>query len=91
MALLDRLFPGGRPCYRARDFIHPDLVGVPFTELLEQVGDDAWDRDSGRGRFIFYNTGPLKSHGKLDVIALGDTQGAADAALEEDFPQLWGL
>ncbi len=91
MALLDRLFPGGRPCYRARDFVHPELVGAPFTELLDQVGDEAWDRASGRGRFLFYNTGPLKSHGKLDVIALGESQAEADAALEEDLPRLWGL
>ena len=55
------------------------------------MGDEAWDRDSGRGRFLFYNTGPLKSHGKLDVIALGESQAEADAALEEDLPRLWGL
>lgn len=91
MALLDRLFPEGRPPYRARDFVHPDLVGVPFTELLNQVGDEAWDRNSNEGRFIFYNTGPLRSFGKLDVIALGTSQAAADAALEEDLPRLWGL
>jgi hypothetical protein len=91
MALLDRLFTDGRPPYRARDFIHPDLVGIPFAELLSQVGDQAWDRESGEGRFLFYNTGPLKSFGKLDVIALGTSQAEADAALEEDLPRLWGL
>ena len=91
MALLDNLFPDGRPCYRARDFVHPDLVGAPFTGLLERVGDEAWDRDSGQGRFIFYNTGPLKRYGKLDVIAMGESQAEADAALEEDLPRLWGL
>jgi len=91
MALLDRLLPGGRPPYRARDFVHPDLVGASFTELLDQVGDEAWDRDSGQGRFLFYNTGPLDSFGKLDVIALGASQVEADAALEEDLPRLWGL
>lgn len=91
MALLDRLFPNGRPAYRARDFVHPDLVAVPFTELLEAVGDEAWDANTGQGRFLFYNAGPLKGHGKLDVIALGATQVEADSALEEDLPRLWGL
>ena len=91
MALLDRLFPDGRPPYRARDFVHPDLVGASFVELLDRVGDEAWDRESRQGRFLFYNTGPLKGHGKLDVIALGENQAAADAALEDDLPRLWGL
>lgn len=91
MALLDRLFPDGRPPYRARDFVHPDLVGMSFAELLSQVGDEAWDRDSGKGRFLFYNTGPLHEFGKLDVVALGASQQEADAALEEDLPRLWGL
>jgi hypothetical protein len=91
MALLDRLFPDGRPPYRARDFVHPDLVGVPFTELLAAVGEEAWNAATRKGRFIFYNTGPLAGHGKLDVIALGTSQAAADAALEEDLPRLWGL
>ena len=38
-SFMDRLFPDGRPPYRARDFVHGDLTGVPFTELLAKVGD----------------------------------------------------
>lgn len=91
MALLDRLFPDGRPSYRARDFVHPNLVGAAFADLLDRVGEEAWDWESRQGRFLFYNTGPLQSHGKLDVIALGESQAAADSALEEDLPRLWGL
>lgn len=91
MAWLDRLIPGPRPPYRARDFEHPDLVDADFTELLRQVGEAAWDARTGRGRFLFYNTGPLRGHGKLDVIALGASQAAADAALEDELPRLWGL
>jgi hypothetical protein len=91
MAFLDRLFPDGRPPYRARDFVHPDLVGVPFTELLERVAKAAWDRRSREGTFLFYNTGPLEEFGKLDVIALGTTQAEADRALEEELPRMWGL
>lgn len=91
MALLDRLFPEGRPPYRARDFVHEALVGVPFVELLEQVGDAAWSRAAGTGKFIFYNTGPLAGFGKLDVIALGQSQPEADGALEDELPRLWNL
>ena len=91
MALLDRLFPDGRPAYRARDFVDPGLVAAPFTDLLQQVGDQAWDHQSRQGRYLFYNTGPLTGFGKLDVIALGETQAEADAALEEDLGRIWGL
>ena len=91
MAFLDRLFAEGRPPYRARDFVHPDLVGVPFTELLDRVAKKAWDHRTREGTFLFYNTGPLKEHGKLDVIALGETQKDADRALEEELPAIWGL
>jgi len=91
MALLDRLFPQGRPPYRARDFVHEDLVGASFTELLTRVGPAAWEYRTGAGKFLFYNTGPLDKYGKLDVIALGATQDAADAALEDELPRLWGL
>lgn len=91
MSLLDRLFPSGRPPYRARDFVHPALVGASFPEQLSQVGDAAWDHRTREGKFIFYNTGPLARFGKLDVIALGETQAEADRALEEELPLLWGL
>lgn len=91
MGLLDRLFPEGRPPYRARDFVHPNLVGASFTELLSQVGEAAWNHQTRQGDFIFYNTGPLGRFGKLDVIALGATQTEADRALEEELPRLWGL
>lgn len=91
MAFMDRLFPDGRPPYRARDFVHEDLTGVPFTELLAGVGERAWDHSSREGSYLFYNTGPLREFGKLDVIAVGSTQAEADRALEDDLPRLWGL
>ena len=68
-----------------------ELVGADFGEILERVGDEAFDVLTGTGRFIFYNTGPLREHGKLDVIAMGETQSQAEAALEEDLPKLLGL
>jgi hypothetical protein len=94
MRLVDRLMDRAgrpRPPYRAQDFVHPDLVGLPFSEVLERVGDAAYDPASGRGRYIFYNVGPLAKSGKLDVIALGQTQAGAETALEEELPALLGL
>ena len=92
MAFMDRLLAGApRPPYRAQDFIHSELVGADLREILERVGDEAFDVRTGTGRFVFYNTGPLEAHGKLDVIAIGETQAEAEAALEEDLPQLLGL
>jgi len=92
MTFLDRLLAGRqRPPYRAQDFVHPGLVGASFSDLVEQVGSEAYDAQIGTGRFIFYNTGPLEGFGKLDVIAMGETQRQAEAALEEDLPRILGL
>ncbi|NHZ73624.1 MAG: hypothetical protein GWP16_04050 [Nitrospirae bacterium] len=92
MTFMDRLMAGRpRPPYRSQDFIHTELVGANFSDLIEQVGSEAYDVQSGTGRFIFYNTGPLETHGKLDVIAMGETQQQAEAALEEDLPRILGL
>lgn len=92
MALLDRLLRGRpRPPYRAQDFVHPDLVGVGFDEILDAVGKEAFDPANGRGRFIFYNVGPLARFGKLDVIALGESQAEAEEAAEDDLSRLLGL
>ena len=77
--------------YRAQDFVHPKLVGASFQEILACVGDQVFDATTGRGRFIFYNVGPLTGFGKLDVIALGRTQGESDEAIAEILPRLLRL
>jgi hypothetical protein len=91
MSLVDRLFPSARPMYRAQDFIHPTLVGMPFEELLLRIGAEVFDPRTGNGRFIFYNVGPLARFGKLDVIALGRSAGETDEALLELLPRLLGV
>ena len=87
MHLVDRVVEGARPPYRAQDIAHPSLVGATVGELLAQVGDDVFDRARQRGRYIFYNVGPLGEFGKLDVIALGSTQAEAEHALLSDLPR----
>lgn len=88
MHLVDRLFPAGRPAYRARDYIDPALVGVSVGELLLRLGDEVYDAATGRGRYIVYNTGCLAPYGKLDVIALGEDLEDATRALEDRLPRL---
>jgi hypothetical protein len=66
-------------------------VGVEFSDILARVGDALYDPASGRGRYIFYNVGPLPGSGKLDVIAIGQTQEDAEKALEEELPALLRL
>ncbi len=95
MSFMDRLGvggqPGRRPPYRAQDFVDERLVGVSFPELLRLIGDAAYDATTGRGRFLFYNVGPLVASGKFDVIAWGSSQSDAERALEHELPGLLGL
>ena len=93
MHLVDRLLTrslGYRPPYRAQDVTAPRLAGARFADLLQLVGEEAFDAVRGTGRFVFYNVGPLAAFGKLDVIALGDTQDAAERAMTESLPRLLG-
>jgi len=88
MSLIDRLWAGPRPPYRAQDVVADALVGLPFAEIVARVGDQVFDPRTGRGRFIFYNVGPLAGSGKLDVIAFGATQAEAETALTDQLPSL---
>ena len=49
------------------------------------------DPVTGKGRYIFYNVGPLVRHGKLDVISLGSSANDAEDAIHEDLPRRLGL
>ncbi len=80
-----------RPVYRAQDIVSPQLVGLPFDEVLRRVGEAVYRPGSGRGRFAFYNPGPLAGFGKFDAIALGGDSAAADRALEVELPALLGI
>lgn len=91
MRLVDRLVQGPRPPYRAQDVEHPDLVGVPFPEVVARLGDTLYDPRTGRGRYILYNCGPLAQKGKLDVIALGETMQDAEAAMGETLLRQLGV
>ncbi|MFT4703700.1 MAG: hypothetical protein ACI81R_001392 [Bradymonadia bacterium] len=94
MALVDRLTAGhreSRPDYIAKDVISPALVGRTVPELVALLGEHAFDAKTGRGTFALYNTGPLHTHGKIDVAALGDSPEAAAHAMNTLLPQLWSL
>ncbi len=91
MSLLDRLLHGPRPAYRAQDVVFPELVGARLPDLLELLGDLSFRTDTGQGRFILYNLGPLGGHGKLDVISIGADQDDAERGVLEILPQRLGL
>lgn len=91
MHLVDRVVSGPRPPYRAQDFVHDGLLSASFRDVLERVGDEAFDAGRQTGRYIFYNVGPLPGCGKFDVIALGATQADAEHAMQDGLPRLLGL
>ena len=80
-----------RPHYRAQDFVHPQLVGAAFTDVLDAVGDALYDPGTGRGTFAFYNVGPLVGSGKLDVIAVAGSHEESEAAVHDELPKRLGL
>ncbi len=91
MSLLDRLLRGPRPPYRAQDVVFPELVGAKLVDLFELVGDALFETRTGRGRFIFYNLGPLDAHGKFDVISIGGDQEDAERGVVDILPKLLGV
>ena len=91
MHLVDRVFRGPRPPYRAQDFQHERLLDRGFSEVRDRLGPELFSSSTQTGRYILYNIGPLAAHGKLDVVALGDTQAEAEQALLADFPRFLGL
>ena len=62
-----------------------------FPEILRSVGDALFDPKTDRGRYVFYNVGPLARTGKFDVVAFGRTPEEADDALGNELPRLLGL
>jgi hypothetical protein len=66
-------------------------TGVAFTEVLERLSDELFEPVTGRGRYVFYNVGPLARHGKLDVIAFGRNNAEAEESVHEGLPRVLGL
>ncbi|MEC9476126.1 MAG: hypothetical protein VX764_03730 [Planctomycetota bacterium] len=91
MHLVDRVVKGQRPAYRAQDFIHEDLIGVPFTEILNRIKDGLYDVRTGEGHFLLYNVGPLQLSGKFDVIGIAQDSAEADRLLTEVLPEMLGV
>ncbi|MGB0589425.1 MAG: hypothetical protein ACPGU1_07085 [Myxococcota bacterium] len=91
MHLVERVFHGARPAYRARDVVSERLVGIPFNEVLRRLDGHLFDARTGEGEFLLYNVGCLAQHGKLDVVAFGDDQASVTIALEERLPELLGI
>lgn len=91
MSLLDRLLRSSRPPYRAQDVVFPSLAGAKLVDLLALVGELLFRSKSKKGRFIFYNLGPLAKHGKFDVISIGADQADAEHGMVDILPERLGL
>jgi hypothetical protein len=91
MSLLDRLLHGPRPAYRAQDVVYPELIGARLPDLLELLGDLVFRTETGQGRFILYNLGPLDGHGKFDVISIGADPEDAEQGVLEILPERLGV
>lgn len=94
MHLVDRLIAhnGKRPSYVATDYFLPESHrDMAFTDLLAALDDLLYSPQNQRGRFILYNVGPMKEHGKFDVISLGKDPEDAQLGLDEVLPQQLGF
>ncbi len=90
MTLMNRLFGdyASRP-YASHVCQIPGLNAISFRALVEDLGDELYDRRTDSGRFILFSPGRIRQAG-VSVIALGESwQEAADAAFVE-FPELVG-
>jgi len=86
MHLMDRLFPSGRPFYRAQDYVDKALVGRSFADLAGALDDMLYDARTGEGRLVLYNVGCLPRFGKFDVIIMGDDLDACTEVVEQEIP-----
>jgi hypothetical protein len=86
MALMDRLFPDGRPPYLARDWVDRRWVGATFSDLAGALGGALYDPSTRRGSYVLYNLGVLPGYGKFDVIAIAPTRAEVHALLADDLP-----
>ncbi len=88
MTLMNRLFGDWeRVRFATRACSVPEARGLTFEQLCDGLGDDLYDRRTGRGRVVLFNPGRLQSHGGIDLITWGTTAEAAGRALAEDLPR----
>lgn len=71
MRMVDRVVPGQRPAYVAQDWMASELEGMQFEELRHRLRHELYSPETGQGRFLLYNVGPLSGRGKFDVVGLG--------------------
>ncbi len=90
MYLTDRLMRD-RPHYIAQDYKDSNLAGAEFNDLVKGLASHLWRAETGEGRFILYNVGPLKNDGKFDVISIGQNPEEAWEGVLEIIPRALGL
>jgi len=87
MHLMDRLFPAGRPFYRAQDYVDSAWIGRSFADLRAALADLLYDARTGEGHVILYNVGCLPQFGKFDIIVMGNDFDEASQVVAEAIPE----
>jgi hypothetical protein len=87
MHLMDRLFPEGRPFYRAQDYVDSTWIGRSFADLHAALADLLYDARTGEGNVILYNVGCLPPFGKFDIIVVGNDFDEASLVMAETIPE----
>ncbi|MBI5778649.1 MAG: hypothetical protein HZA49_04235 [Planctomycetes bacterium] len=89
MMLYRRLFgKNSRFSYLARDCSDKRLKGIDFQNLMRIFNDSLFNRQTGKGHYILYNVGCLKTFGKFDVMVLGESQEELNYRSSEEIPKL---
>ena len=91
MLLMNRLFGdwAARP-YAAMECHLEGLDRLGFEALIAGLGDEVYDRRTGRGRLIVYAPGRIASRSGLSYIALGRTRSEARDWALRGVPELVG-
>jgi hypothetical protein len=67
----------------------PGLDRIPFSQLLDCLGDELYDRRTGKGQLILFNAARMKQYSSIPVVSLGDTWAAAARNAFERTPELF--
>jgi hypothetical protein len=93
MTLMNRLFGDwkSRP-HAMRDLHLAGLEKIPFTELLQSLGDDLYDARTGCGKFILINPARIVSSSALSVLAIAPSwKEARQLVADELLPRIQSI
>jgi hypothetical protein len=88
MTLMNRLFGDWqRRPFAVQVVSAPGLDAITFPQLIAQLRNDLYDRQTGQGRLIVYTPGRMSQQSALSVLALGTSWTEAVEFLAQSVPQ----